>query len=180
MKIFLKWKKTNEHSIDYLQQGDDKMLYKKIWVIAIMTMFLLLSKHTTIAQIQTQTIDINENVNKNKYNNELEKYLNTDIRSVKLIVTAYAPFDNKSGMCNDGDPTKTATGTYPTHGTVAVNPERFPYGTKFYIPGYGYGVGEDTGGAMRKNHNKIDVFMKTYEDAIKWGIKELDVIIFED
>ena len=101
-------------------------------------------------------------------------------RIEKLIVTAYAPFDNKSGICNDGDPTKTSTGTRPDWGTIAVNPKRFPYGTKFYIEGYGYGIASDTGGAMRKNSNKIDLYMDTYEEAISWGKREVDVIIFED
>lgn len=101
-------------------------------------------------------------------------------RIEKLIVTAYAPFDNKSGICNDGDPTKTSTGTRPDWGTIAVNPKRFPYGTKFYIEGYGYGVGFDTGGAMRKNSNKIDIYMDTYEQAISWGKREIEVIVFED
>lgn len=101
-------------------------------------------------------------------------------RKEKLIVTAYAPFDNQSGICSDGDPTKTATGTYPKHGTVAANPNRFPYGTKFYIEGYGYATCEDTGSAMRKNSNKIDIFMETHEEAIKFGKQEIEVIIFED
>ena len=40
---------------------------------------------------------------------------------------------------------RTATGTYPRIGTVAVDPDKIPYGTKLYIPGYGYGRTEDTG-----------------------------------
>ncbi|MGJ0846537.1 3D domain-containing protein [Tissierella praeacuta] len=101
-------------------------------------------------------------------------------RVEKLIVTAYAPYDNKSGICNDGDPSRTSTGTKPDWGTVAVNPKRFPYGTEFYIEGYGYGKGLDTGGAMRKNSRKIDLFFMKHSDAMKWGVKEMDVIIFED
>ena len=101
-------------------------------------------------------------------------------RVEKLIVTAYAPFDNKSGICNDGDPSKTSTGTRPDWGAIAVNPKRFPYGTKFYVEGYGYGEGLDTGGAMRKNSNKIDVFFMKHSDAIAWGVREIDVIVFED
>lgn len=100
-------------------------------------------------------------------------------RVEKLIVTAYAPFDNKSGVCNDGDPSKTSTGTRPDWGTIAVNPKRFPYGTKFYVEGYGYGEGLDTGGAMRKNSNKIDIYMDTFEQAINWGKREIEVVIFE-
>ena len=85
-----------------------------------------------------------------------------------------------SGINSDGDPTKTSTGAYPKHGTIAVNPKRFPYGTKFYIPGYGDGVAQDTGGAMRQNSSKIDVFMSTHKQAMAWGKKTVEVIIFED
>lgn len=103
-----------------------------------------------------------------------------DYELVTLIVTAYAPFDNQSGMCNDGDPTRTSTGTYPSRGTIAVNPRRFPYGTKFYIEGYGEGVALDTGGAMRQNSNKIDVFVDTYKEAINWGMREIEVKVYKE
>lgn len=97
-----------------------------------------------------------------------------------LTVTAYAPFDNQSGICADSDPTSTSTGTYPQMGTVAVNPDRFPYGTEFYIPGYGEGVALDTGGAVRQDSSKIDIFMPTYDEAMEWGVQELEVVIYED
>ncbi len=42
----------------------------------------------------------------------------------------------------------TATGTVVHKGTVAVDPRVIPLGTRMYIPGYGYGVAEDTGGAI--------------------------------
>ena len=109
----------------------------------------------------------------------LKRIESPSYRVVRLTVTAYAPFDNKSGTCNDGDPTKTSTGTYPGWGTVAVNPEVFPYGTRFYIPGYGEGVALDTGGAMRQNPNKIDLYHDTYEQAISWGKQDLEVIVYD-
>ena len=43
-----------------------------------------------------------------------EKYI-----PIRAIVTAYAPYDNKSGMCNDGTPDTTATNTKPKRGTIA-------------------------------------------------------------
>ena len=45
----------------------------------------------------------------------------------------------------------TATGTTVRKGTVAVDPRVIPLGTEMYIPGYGYGVAEDTGGAVIGN-----------------------------
>jgi 3D (Asp-Asp-Asp) domain-containing protein len=46
---------------------------------------------------------------------------------------------------------RTATGTTVRKGTVAVDPSVIPLGTRMYIPGYGYGVAEDTGGAVTGN-----------------------------
>jgi 3D (Asp-Asp-Asp) domain-containing protein len=98
-----------------------------------------------------------------------EKYI-----PIRAIVTAYAPYDNKSGMCNDGTPDTTATNTKPKRGTIAADPKRIPYGTKLYIPEYGYGIVEDTGSALRKDKDniRIDVYMDTYEEAIEWGKKK--------
>ena len=45
-------------------------------------------------------------------------------------VTAYSPYDNVSGIENDGNPNTTATGTRPRPGTIAVDPEVIPYGSK--------------------------------------------------
>lgn len=45
----------------------------------------------------------------------------------------------------------TATGTTVQKGTVAVDPGVIPLGTQMYIPGYGYGWAEDTGGAVVGN-----------------------------
>ena len=105
-----------------------------------------------------------------------EKYI-----PIRAIVTAYAPYDNKSGMCNDGTPDTTATNTKPKRGTIAADPERIPYGTKLYIPEYGYGIVEDTGGALRKDKDniRIDVYMDTYEEAIEWGKKEMTIYIIK-
>lgn len=105
-----------------------------------------------------------------------EKYI-----PIRAVVTAYAPYDNKSGMCNDGTPDTTATNTKPKRGTIAADPKRIPYGTKLYIPEYGYGIVEDTGGALRKDKDniRIDVYMDTYEEAIEWGKKEIIIYIIE-
>jgi 3D (Asp-Asp-Asp) domain-containing protein len=111
--------------------------------------------------------------------NTVSDLVSDNYTTITAIVTAYAPFDNKSGMCSDGDPTSTATGTYPKHGTLAADPERLPYGTEIYIPGYGIGTVEDTGGALRndKENIRIDIYVDTYEEAIEWGRKELVVEI---
>lgn len=149
-----------------------------------------IAEEENIYEIESETV-IQETEEKimSEYNIPLDK---DEIRSVsrgdytryipiKAIVTAYAPYDNKSGMCNDGTPDTTATNTKPKRGTIAADPKRIPYGTKLYIPEYGYGIVEDTGSALRKDKDniRIDVYMDTYEEAIEWGKKEMIIYIIE-
>ncbi|MGA8941699.1 MAG: 3D domain-containing protein [Thermoactinomyces sp.] len=72
---------------------------------------------------------------------------------------------------------RTATGTYPRRGTIAVDPDVIPLGTKLYVPGYGYGVAEDTGGAVQGRI--IDLFFETREEAIKWGRRTVTIKILK-
>jgi len=95
-------------------------------------------------------------------------------------VTAYAPFDNRSGMCNDGNPNVTSRGYRPSRAYAAVDPEKIAYDTKLNIPGYGEVIAGDTGGALRSYEGiAIDVFMDTYEEAIAWGVQYLEIEIME-
>lgn len=72
---------------------------------------------------------------------------------------------------------KTATGTYPHRGTIAVDPDVIPLGTKIYVPGYGYGVAEDTGGAVQGHI--IDLFFESRAEAIKWGRRTVTIKIIK-
>lgn len=104
---------------------------------------------------------------------------------ITVIATAYAPYDNKSGICNDGSPDSTAIGSKPKLGCIAADPKELPYGTKLLIPSY---LGkqictvEDTGGALRrdKNNIRIDLYMDTYEEAMEWGRQEITVYIIQE
>jgi 3D (Asp-Asp-Asp) domain-containing protein len=68
----------------------------------------------------------------------------------------------------------TATGTGVYKGIVAVDPRVIPLGTRMYIPGYGYGVAADTGGAIRGNI--IDLGYGP-GDAMDWRPRTLDICI---
>ena len=68
---------------------------------------------------------------------------------------------------------RTATGKTARHGTIAADPKIFPFGTRLWIPGYGYGVVEDVGGAIKGTH--IDLWFPTHAAARVWGVQELVV-----
>ena len=79
--------------------------------------------------------------------------------------------------CGNGDGL-TSIGLVPRVGIVAVDPNVIPYYTKMYIPGYGIAVAGDCGGAI--NGNDVDVFVESYEDAIRWGRRNVEIYILEE
>ncbi len=62
---------------------------------------------------------------------------------------------------------QTASTRMARPGTVAVDPKVFPPGTKFYIPGYGWGRGEDIGSGVKGRH--LDIYFRQHRVAQKWG-----------
>jgi 3D (Asp-Asp-Asp) domain-containing protein len=85
-------------------------------------------------------------------------------------VYAYGPHEGEKKQVGI-----TSDGTRAKKGTIAADISRYPYGTKMYVPGYGWGEVHDTGSAIKGDH--IDVFFPHEKDALKWGRKYLDVII---
>lgn len=64
------------------------------------------------------------------------------------------------------------------YSTVAADLNVFPIGTILFIPGYGYGVVADKGGAIKGN--KIDLYYETVEEVYnEWGKKQVDVYVIE-
>lgn len=64
------------------------------------------------------------------------------------------------------------------YSTVAADLNVFPIGTILFIPGYGYGVVADKGGAIKGN--KLDLYYETVDDVYNhWGKRTLDVYVVE-
>ena len=99
----------------------------------------------------------------------------------RFKITAYSPYDNVDGMQADSTSNRTATGTIPKPGTMAVDPNVIPYGSTIIIiyedGTVEYGRAEDTGGAI--NGNRIDVFRKTYKSAKEFGVRHATVIWYK-
>jgi len=63
---------------------------------------------------------------------------------------------------------------FPHDGTLAADTRYHSFGTRFYIPGYGYGRVEDRGSAIKGNE-RFDLYFNSHDDALQWGRKELDI-----
>ncbi|MHB1628398.1 MAG: 3D domain-containing protein [Bacilli bacterium] len=83
-----------------------------------------------------------------------------------VVATAYS---NPGGF--------TATGAPAGFGDIAVDPSIIPLGTKLYIPGYGYGVANDTGGAIQGY--RIDLCYNSVSQAIDFGRQVVKVYILK-
>lgn len=70
---------------------------------------------------------------------------------------------------------KTFLGTPVKQGTVAVDPKVIPLGTKIYVPGYGFGVAEDIGGAIKGN--EIDLSFETLVG--QWSARWVEIYLLE-
>ena len=53
-------------------------------------------------------------------------------------------------------------------GTIAADTQYYPFGTRMYIEGYGWGRVEDRGGAI-KGPNRIDLYFDSHQEALQWG-----------
>ena len=62
----------------------------------------------------------------------------------------------------------------PQDGTVAADTKYYAFGTRLYIPGYGYGVVEDRGGAI-KGPTRLDVYYSSHQDALEFGRRHIKV-----
>lgn len=145
----------------------------------------LLEANEQIKVLQEKVLRLeeeNSNLKDELYYTVVEEVEEPQQETFKAEVTAYAPLDPAAveGVCYSGNPNVTATGTQSRPGVIAADLERIPAGTRLYIPGYGEGVVEDSGGAMRGAEGiALDVFMATRTEALTWGRQNLEITVLE-
>jgi 3D (Asp-Asp-Asp) domain-containing protein len=90
------------------------------------------------------------------------------VKMLNVVATAYWADPSWSNG-------RTATGVQAKYGVIAVDHSVIPLGTRLYIPGYGYGVAADTGGAIVGD--RIDLCFDTGQQALDWGRQSVTVYI---
>lgn len=96
------------------------------------------------------------------------------VQELTMSATAYtASCEGCSGI--------TATGINllenPDMKVISVDPNVIPLGSKVWVEGYGEAIAGDTGGAIKGN--KIDIFIPDKQDAINYGVQEVQVKVYK-
>ncbi|MDI6871246.1 MAG: G5 domain-containing protein [Bacillota bacterium] len=91
-----------------------------------------------------------------------------------MVATAYDPSPRSIGPKATG---YTYLGLKAQYGIVAVDPRVIPLRSRLYIPGYGEALAADIGGAIKGN--RIDLCFDTYEEAIRFGRRKVEVYVLE-
>lgn len=92
----------------------------------------------------------------------------TSGKKMRVETTAYSPRE-------PGLDFTTATGARARRGVIAVDPRVIPLGTRVYVPGYGYAVARDTGGAIKGN--RIDLCFDTVAETHRWGRRKVTITV---
>ncbi len=87
-------------------------------------------------------------------------------------ITAYCPCAKCCGKATG----RTASGTRATAGRTVAASGKFAFGTQLNIGGHVYTV-EDRGGAI--NGNKIDIYVNSHSEALRWGVRYLPVSVVQ-
>lgn len=93
-----------------------------------------------------------------------------------MLSTAYTPGVESCGIWADGF---TYTGDVAGKGCIAIDSKAgiLKMGQKVFIEGYGYGICNDIGGAIKGW--RIDVCFDDLDEALEWGRKLVKVYVLE-
>lgn len=100
-----------------------------------------------------------------------------------VTATAYTPWDAGCGGISVINSRISRYKIPEGWGIVAVDTSVIPLGTKLYVPGYGYAIAADTGGAIKGN--KIDVcywsggVSVAHDAAMSWGRRTVSITILQ-
>lgn len=107
-----------------------------------------------------------------KLKNNSEMDLNYPV--YRVLATAYTPDERCCAPYADG---YTATGYPAGYGSIAIDPDygMFQYGDVLYVEGYGLGVADDCGSAIKGKHIDVCFNLGELQRADNWGRKYVRV-----
>jgi len=144
---------------------------------------LIENKKETVLVSQFKKYNFKENIDweksrtiaqaiKQKIKNQTEKEI--DYPVYQVLATAYTPDELSCAPFADG---YTATGYPAGYGSIAIDPDygMFKFGDVLYVEGYGLGVADDVGSAIKGRHIDVCFNLGEIEKAYNWGRQNVRV-----
>ena len=142
---------------------------------------LIEGKKETVSQFKTynfkEKIDWEKSraaaqVIEQKIKSRTENELNYPVYQV--LATAYTPDEESCAPFADG---YTATGYPAGYGSIAIDPDygMFQFGDVLYVEGYGLGVADDVGSAIKGRHIDVCFNLGELQKADNWGRQNVRV-----
>lgn len=101
-------------------------------------------------------------------------------KTIRMVVTAYSPDEQSCAGSADGITSSNHSVWSNAMKMVAADSKVLPLGSIITVPGYDEGRVVpvlDRGGAIKGN--RLDVLYATHEQARKWGVQKIDVVVWE-
>ncbi len=123
-------------------------------------------------KIDWEKVQTAEQIIEQRLKDKTEKELHYPVYQV--LATAYTPDEECCAPYADG---YTATGYPAGYGSIAIDPDygMFQYGDVLYVEGYGLGVADDCGSAIKGKHIDVCFNMGELQKADNWGRRNVRV-----
>jgi 3D (Asp-Asp-Asp) domain-containing protein len=156
---------SKDTEIQKLKSAPPKVIYQEV------------SRKQSTSQPTVQVASVQQTSTKRTVSaqpTQVSRSTSSEGKTIRVSATAYTAYCNGcSGITRTGIDLR----KNPNLKVIAVDPSVIPLGTKVYIEGYGYAIAGDTGGAI-KGH-KIDIFMPSQSNAMKFGRKTINIKIIK-
>ncbi|HET7657046.1 MAG TPA: peptidoglycan-binding protein [Bacillales bacterium] len=151
----------------YLALNDDP--------ISVMDAAKALAKQSAGTDEKVKAVSTHQSSNSDSSSSDVSQ--SSDHQNYKTVTVKSTAYTASCPGCSG----ITATGINllknPDSKVIAVDPSVIPLGSKVYVPGYGYAIAGDTGGAI--NGHRIDVYFQNRSQALNWGVREITVKVYE-
>ncbi|MCM3567084.1 LysM peptidoglycan-binding domain-containing protein [Neobacillus mesonae] len=118
-----------------------------------------------------------DNADKQKKPAPVKKEKAKETSDKKVITVRATAYTASCQGCSGTTATGVDLKANPDKKVIAVDPSVIPLGSKVYVEGFGNAVAADTGSAIKGN--RIDIFIPSEKDAVKYGVKHVKVTILE-
>ena len=101
----------------------------------------------------------------------------TSPQVVKVLTVSASAYTANCKRCSGMTALGINLKKHPYTKVISVDPRVIKLGTRVYVEGYGYAIAADTGSAIKGN--KIDIFIPSQREALKWGRRTVKIKILK-